>query len=152
MSSDMHFERAKTVSMGVDFTKLTPPTREELNKVSAVKSSGPLGISVVNNKNGRRVKLTNALFEFLGNPKRLKFIRDGEYLILGENLPHCTESVAFSKGKGTTIIYDVQFVWYVTEQFNLDYSERTSYSFHDVEVGTQEHEGDVITYAKIKMN
>ena len=138
---------------GVDFATLNHASADEL-KTTASKSGGArgvLGIAIVNNRNGNRMKFTQALHELLGSPTKLQFAIGGDYLYVGATIPHSTESVHFSEGTGKEIIYNKGFVAYLTKQFKLDFSECTSKSFHEVEIGTQEHEGQQITYAKIKM-
>ena len=142
------------VSRGIDFSRLTQVTADDL-KVAGVSRGGNsvYGISLVNtSQNGKRCKLTQGLHEVLGKPKKLQFVTDGDYLIIGETIPYCTEAVAFSKGTGTNIIYDSGFVHFLTSRFNLDFSGRTSIAFRDVEVETQEFEDEEITFARIKMS
>ena len=137
----------------MDFSKLKHVTPNDLQTARAVTGkSGTLGISVVNTeRNGKRVKLTMALFDALGSPKSLQFVCDGDNLIIGPKIPHCTVSVKFSSGTGANIIYDAGFVQYLTKQFNLDFSARTSIAFRDVEVCSQEFEGESFTFARIHM-
>jgi hypothetical protein len=88
----------------------------------------------------------------LGSPKKLQFVADDDYLIIGPKIPYSTESVRFSSGTGVNIIYDAGFVHYLSSQFNLDFSERTSMAFKDVELDTQDFEGSQITFARIRMS
>jgi len=138
-------------TLSIDFSQLSHATADEL-KVVGSERRGSNGFTVVNAaRNGKRAKLTIALHEALGSPKRLQFASDKNYLYIGKIIPHCTEYVSFSSGTGTNIIYDTGFVFYLTNQFNLDFSNCTSISFREIEIGTQEYEGQEITYAKIKM-
>jgi hypothetical protein len=135
----------------IDFENMTHVTADEL-QVAAAKSRGPMGISVVNTaKNGTRVSLTKALFEGLGSPKELQLVTDGDSLYIGDKIPHCTQSVPFSKGSGVNKIYNRGLVNYLTQRFKLDFTDCTSLSFRDVEIMTQEYEGGQITFAKICM-
>jgi hypothetical protein len=59
--------------------------------------------------------------------------------------------VPFSAGSGKNILYARGFVEYLTSRFDLDFTERTSMSFRDVEIRTQEYEGQQIIFAKIRM-
>jgi hypothetical protein len=134
----------------VDFSKLVHVTADDMKYVAA--KHGPLGIAVVNTtRNGARVSFTKALHEALDSPTTIQFVTDGDYLYLGQMIPHSTESVAFSTGKGTNIIYARGFVNYLTSHFNLDFTACTSISFTDIEIRRQEHEGKQIIFAKIKM-
>ncbi len=136
----------------IDFSTLTPVTSGDLKVVHTGKS-GSLGISIVNTaKNGKQVKLTKTLFESLGSPKELQFVTDGDYLFIGKTIPHSTVSIPFSSGKGENIIYRAPFVQYLTKRFELDFSKRTSFSFHDVEIESHEFEGEEIVYAKVRMS
>ena len=137
----------------LDFASLTHVSAEDLQVARAAGSNNDTySISVVHTKgNGKRVKLSKALFDKLGKPKKLQFVPNGEHLIIGKVIPHCTESVPFSSGTGVNIIYTSGFVHYLTNHFNLDFSERTSIAFRDVEICEQEFEGKDIIFAKIKM-
>ena len=136
--------------MSIDFSKMNHVTADEI-KIIGKSRSGSFSVSMVNNRNGKRFTLSKALHEFLGSPKRLQFVADGKYLYIGATIPHSTEFVTFSKGVGTTIIYDAGFVEYISRTFDLDYSNRTSISFSEIKIETHEHENEQITYARIKM-
>jgi hypothetical protein len=136
----------------LDFAAMAHVTPDDM-KAAHARRNGALGISVVNTeRNGKRVKLTQALLEGLGSPKELQFVPDGEYLIIGPKIPYSTEAVYFSSGKGSNIIYDAGFVQYLTKRFKLDFSERTSFAFKDVELETQDFEDEQITFARICMS
>jgi hypothetical protein len=134
----------------VDFSKLAHATADELKYAAA--KCGPLGIAIVNTvKNGVRVSFTKALHGALGSPTAIQFVADGDYLYLGQTIPYSTEFVPFSAGRGTNIIYARGFVNYLTKRFDLDFTDRTSMSFTDVEIRRQEYEGEQIIFARIKM-
>jgi hypothetical protein len=136
----------------VNFAEFEQVTADEL-AIEHTGKSGPLGISVVNTENnGKRVKFTKALLEELNNPRAIQFVTNGDYLYIGAKIPHSTASVAFSSGKGTNIIYSSGFVHYLVRKFKLDFDECTSLAFHDVEIRSQEFEGEEIIFAKIKMS
>jgi hypothetical protein len=135
----------------VDFSKLSHVTADEL-QVFGQEKSGTYGISVVNSRrNGMRVSLTQMLHKSLGSPKSLEFAIDGNYLYIGAEIPYSTQSVPFSTGIGTNIIYNRGFVNFLTKRFGLDFTQRTSISFRDITIETQEFEEREIVYAKIKM-
>jgi hypothetical protein len=134
-----------------DFSKLTQATADDL-QVDGQEKRGAYGISVVNSKkNGVRVVLTPKLHESLGSPKSLQFATDDDDLYIGAEIPYSTQSVPFSTGIGTNIIYSRKFVNFLVKRFQLDFTQRTSMSFREIVIETQEFEEREIVYAKIKM-
>ncbi|MDR1508586.1 MAG: hypothetical protein LBS53_03000 [Synergistaceae bacterium] len=147
MSQNTNFS---STNKSVDFSKLVHANADDLKCVAA--KHGPLGIAIVNTaRNGVRMSFTKALHEALGNPAAIQFATGGDYLYVGKTIPHSTESVPFSYGKGVNTIYARGFIIYLTNFFSLDFSNRTSISFTDVEIMEQEYEGEQIIFAKIKM-
>ena len=140
-------------SRGIDFAALTQVNADDMKSAGNARGgNGVLGISVVNTSaNGKRVKLTQALYERLGSPETLQFVPDDEHLIIGSKIPYCTQEVKFSAGRGKTIIYSSGFVLFLAKRFKLDFSDRSSMSFQEVEIGQQEFEGELVIFAKIKM-
>jgi hypothetical protein len=134
-----------------NFSKFSQVTADDIKVISKAKS-GSYGISVVNTEsNGVRVSFTKALHEALDSPEEIQFVTNGDYLYVGAKIPYATESIPFSSGKGKNVIYHRGFVDFLTNHFQLDFSKRTSLSFRDVRIKTQEFEEEEIVFAKIKM-
>lgn len=95
---------------------------------------GAISISIINTKgNGRRIKLSQALMEKLGNPREIQFrILDNKF-ILGCNLDENEKSFRFSKtAEGT--IYSSAIVNSMTEVLELDFTNVTSVTLTNIRV------------------
>lgn len=87
--------------------------------------SGKLSFSVVNSeKNGKRVALSEALFQALGQPEQVSFSFGDSKLAIGGELPLDAPKHKFSPTKTAHIIYDSELVRAITEMFSLDFSGR----------------------------
>jgi len=97
-------------------------------------NNGKPSICIVNSeRNGKRLMLSEALFQLLESPKKLSFLFKENHLAIANEFPK-TEAIKFSPDKRSHIIYSSGLVQDIVKKFNLDYSNRTSLSFNDIEV------------------
>jgi hypothetical protein len=135
-------------------------TKLDLNEVMskavevAVNSSSRAGrgrasLSIVNNINGRRVKLSCDFHDKLSNPKFVQFLmlKEDSLLFVAEKLPNAAKNYKLSVKSNGAIAYNAGLVNQITEDFGLDYSLVTSKSFTDIEF--QESDGIVVAIVKI---
>lgn len=93
---------------------------------------GGISVSVINTKsNGRRLKLSQALMDKLGNPSEIQFRTLKNKIILGCNLDENAESFKFSKTAGGTI-YSSAIVTSITEFLELDFTNVTSITITNI--------------------
>lgn len=83
-------------------------------------------------RNGKRLSISNALFDLLGQPKQLAIAFTDTQLALGSELPMNAQKYPFSPDKYTHIIYRSAVVHQIIKQFGLDFSDVTSKSYTDV--------------------
>ena len=99
------------------------------------RASNICSLSVVNAKgNGKRIRFSGALHDALGNPISVQVVKDGNRLVVGERLPGAEKTYRFSPDEVTNIIYSAVLVFWLTEKFGLDYSDRTSRTFTDIKI------------------
>lgn len=101
---------------------------------SISRASGEAGVmSIVKAKTGNRQTLSKELLQELNNPERVQIAFTEGSVIIGERLPNNNSSfnVKISGAKG--IIYSSQLVKEITDWFELDFSNRTSITFNEVE-------------------
>lgn len=106
-----------------------------LNNISSKGGSAKVSLSIVNSdNNGKRISFTSTLLEKLDNPSALQFVLSKEdgCVVIGEELRPDERKIVFSK-KGSNVLYCGGIIKEITETFNLDYSDKTSQSFDNIE-------------------
>lgn len=101
---------------------------------SVSRESGAAGVvSVVNTKSGKRITLSKKLIVKLNNPKSIQIAFTEDSIIIAEELPDNKSlfNIKINNGKG--IIYSAQLVMEITELFNLEFNNKTSITFGEVE-------------------
>jgi len=131
---------------GFDISKFRPATSTSVSRGSVT----PGVLSVVNSeKNGKRVSLPRSVMERLNNPKTLQFAFTDEEIAVGERLSGDNATFTPRRDKeGRALIYAANLVREITEHFGLDFTNRVSITFHDVEY----HEVDGYPFAIISVN
>lgn len=106
--------------------------QSESKSVSRASSAAGV-VSVINAKSGKRITLSKKLLVKLNNPKSIQIGFTEENIIIAEELPNNKSlfNIKISNGKG--IIYSAQLVTEVTELFDLEFNNKTSITFADVE-------------------
>ena len=87
---------------------------------------------VYTHRNGKRLSVSNALFDLLGKPKELAIAYTDTQLALGSELPMDAQRYAFSPDKYSHIIYRSAIVTEIIKHFGLDFEGITSMSFSNV--------------------
>lgn len=101
---------------------------------SKTRVSGEAGvISIVKAKTGNRITCSKELLEELNDLEKIQVAFTKDSIIIGEKLPNNESSFNIKKSgsKGTT--YSTQLVNQVSEMFELDFSDKTSITFNEVE-------------------
>jgi hypothetical protein len=117
--------------------------------VSISREIGEAGVmSIVNSKsNGKRISLSKDLLDRLNNPESVQFAFNTDSVVIGEKLPIVENSFSIRKDK-KGIIYASQLVEEITKEFSLDFSNRTSVTFHQAKYRTMGNY--IIAIVKIK--
>ena len=101
---------------------------------SITRTIGKAGaISIVNAKTGNRIKIAKECYSAIGNPPKVQFALSDNNLILGEKVLDNNNDFNVKEISGKAIIYSSALVKEITENFNLDFSNRTSLTFSDVQ-------------------
>lgn len=88
-------------------------------------------ITVVNNKNSKRMKFSKDILKKLKNPKFVQCGFRGNAFIVFESEEHVGHCLKGDEEQ-PSIIYNAELVERLTQLFSLDYTERTSYSVGEV--------------------
>ncbi|VDG98616.1 Uncharacterised protein [Lysinibacillus sphaericus] len=101
---------------------------EEIMPVKNVSTKGA-ALSIVNNKNGKRVKIATPILVELNSPNAVRFLVnqvEREVYIVAAQAEEVAHNLA---GKSTkNMVYSAGLVERLTSLFELDYSSRTSHS------------------------
>lgn len=112
-------------------TPRTSSLLEELEEILPSKTISKRGaaLSIVNNRNGKRIKIANSILAQLDSPTAVRFLmneEDQKVYILAAQANEVGYSLAGKPTKNT--VYSVGLVDRLTSLFELDYSSRTSHS------------------------
>jgi len=101
-------------------------------------SNGICSVNIVNNKNGKRISFSKTLSMKLGLQNTIDIVafEDDGVILLLKNLPHDDKSTFGLRGDDKKIIYSAELVEILTEIFNLDFSTKTSRSFTNISINS----------------
>ncbi|WP_373205877.1 hypothetical protein [Clostridium tertium] len=113
------------------------------------KTSTEAGVmSVINSKNSRRITLDKDVMSELSNPEMISISFSDDSMAIAEKLPNNDNLLKVSKSGGKGVIYSAGLVSEITNKYMLDFSNRTSITFSDVEY--IQHNGFTIAIIKVK--
>lgn len=119
------------------------------NNTCAVTGTGnsKLSVSIVNNINGKRITISKSLSESLSLSTSAYFLpveETSQLLISAAPIGEQSTPVALSD-KGKKICYNSKFVQKLSACFKLDFTDKTSMSFTEIEINTStEHSVAVV--------
>lgn len=91
-------------------------------------------ISLINSKkNGKRLSLSSALLEYLNNPETVQIGLGDDSIVIGEVLESCDLNYTVRRQDSKGMIYAGGLVEEITSTYGLDFSDRVSITFHEVE-------------------
>jgi len=126
--------------------------KDKANELPPVKTRviGSMAITVVRHKCGNRVTITPTLYEALGSPETVQFsiVTEEQVLLIGKEL-NMKNSYKISTTRKPTI-YRESLTKQIAVGFHLDFSEKSSITFSDVEVDSPE-DGTMIAVVKMKV-
>ena len=106
-------------------------------------------ISIINTeKNGKRIELSKSLMEVLENPKKVQFVLSDNTLAISERITGNDISFNVKPSGKKGIVYSAKLICEITQNFELDYSEKRCRTFSDVEY--VEDDGFQVALIKIK--
>jgi hypothetical protein len=116
---------------------ITKPKSSDKSRTKSVKGVA----SAINSKaNGKRFTLSKELMELLGNPESVEIGFTDIGIVLSKKLPENGAEFRIRKCGNKGVIYSSSLVQEITEQFDLDFSDKVSITFVDAE--ELEVEGD----------
>lgn len=116
------------------------------NAIKSVANSG--GFSIVKAETGNRITLSKQGYEHLGKPSIMQFAFNDTSLIIGEKLPNNKNDFNVKDSNGKAIVYSTPLVTEVAEAFELNFDNRTSMTFGDIQY--TKNEDSPVIIVKIK--
>lgn len=118
-----------------------------IKKFNSVSNKRGGYISIVKSTNGTRLTISKKVNEHLGFPEELFIGFENEYLIIFNAKGLDASNVKLqSNNKQKLTIYNTGLVNLIIEQFDLDYTDKTSQSFTD---GHFKEQGRPVLYVKM---
>jgi hypothetical protein len=98
------------------------------------KNTGKAGVfSVVKSDNGNRITIVNEIMEKLNNPYMLQIAFSNDSIAISEKIPNNDSLFNIRRSGNKSIIYSTKLVKMIAEMYELDFSNRTSITFYEVE-------------------
>jgi len=116
------------------------------NAIKSVANSG--GFSIVKARTGSRITLSKQGYEHLGKPSTMQFASNDTSLIIGEKLPNNENDFNVRDSNGKAIVYSTPLVTEVAEAFELNFDNRTSMTFGDIQYTNNEDSPVIIVKIK----
>lgn len=114
---------------------------EKINDFKAVKSRENSNhkrvingaISLINTKSGKRLIMAKALISNLNNPSKVVIGLSKNKLAIGPKLPDNENYFTVKDYKGKGVIYSADLAKEISENFKLDFSDKTTITFTEIE-------------------
>lgn len=116
------------------------------NIIRATSNNG--GFSVVKAETGNRATIAKQGYEHLEKPNTLQFAFSDTSIIIGANLPNNNNDFNVKDSNGKAIIYSTPLVTEIATAFELDFSNRTSMTFGDIQYTNSEDSPVIIVKIK----
>ena len=117
------------IKESVDLDSFKPSESKTINKCSAEAGA----MSVINSKTGKRIIVSREIMEKLNKPERVVMSFAVDKIAIGEQLPNNDNYINIKVLKSKGIIYSAGIVKEITDLYKLDFSNKTSITFLDVE-------------------
>lgn len=117
------------------------------NSKGVVNNSRGGGMSVVNAKTGKRITISKLILDHIKVQDRIQFAFSDNEIAVGRELPDNENyfNIKISKSKGN--VYCAGLVLEITELYDLDFNEKTSITFDNVQY--QNIQGDNVVIIKV---
>lgn len=107
---------------------------KKVSSMNVIRTIGKAGaISIVNADTGKRITIAKECYSAIGNPSKIQFALNENSFIIGEKVLEDNNDFNVKVSNGKAIIYSSALVKEITENFNLDFSNKTSLTFSDVQ-------------------
>lgn len=122
-------EENSDIKESVDLDLFKPSESKIRNK--GIAEAGVM--SVVNAKTGKRIVISKEIMEKLNKPERIVVSFAEDKIAIGEQLPNNDNYINIKVLKSKGVVYSSGIVKEITDFYKLDFSNKTSITFFDVE-------------------
>lgn len=91
------------------------------------------GVSVINAKTGKRVSINKKIMDYIKIEDKIQFAFSENEIAIGKELYNNKNYFNIKRSKGKGIIYCSELVFEITKLYNLDFSDRTSITFDNIQ-------------------
>ena len=117
------------IKESVDLDSFKPSESKSINK--GIAEAGIM--SIINSKTGKRIIVSREIMEKLNKPERVVMSFAVDKIAIGEQLPNNDNYINIKVLKSKGVIYSAGIVKEITDLYKLDFSNKTSITFLDVE-------------------
>lgn len=123
-------EQPEIMSMNFADIDFRPAMSKQLSRTFGK----PSELSIVNTEgHGKRIALSVAIRKNIGSPDEVQIAFNDRGMFLGEYFPGIDNSFTLRKSGNKSVIYSKELVEEVTKLFDLDFTNRTTISFYEVQ-------------------
>lgn len=90
-------------------------------------------VGIVNSKSVKKISISREAVSRMNNPKYISISLSRDSFAIGEELPNNNNLLNIKTDNGKAVIYSSELVSEITDKYGLDFSNRTSITFSDVE-------------------
>lgn len=126
---------------------LTKPNSKSNSRGTGARTSRGMATIVNSNKNGKRITFAKKLLEKLGISETVDVSITRNGIVIGSKIPENAETFTLRTSGSKGVIYSYSLAEEISAVFELDFSERVSMTFTEVEFI---NDGDYF-YAEIKI-
>jgi hypothetical protein len=116
------------------------------NIIRATSNKG--GFSIVKAKSGNRTTIAKQGYEYLGKPNTLQFAFSDTSIIIGVNLPNNDNDFNVKDSNGKAIVYSTPLATKIAKTFELNFDNRTTMTFGDIQYTNSEDSPVIIVKIK----
>lgn len=117
------------IKESIDLDSFKPSESKSIKK--GIAEAGVM--SIINSKTGKRIIVSNEIMEKLNKPERIVMSFSEDKIAIGEQLPNNDNYINIKVLKSKGVIYSAGIVKEITDLYKLDFSNKTSITFFDVE-------------------
>ena len=117
------------IKESIDLDSFKPSESKSIKK--GIAEAGVM--SIINSKTGKRIIVSNEIMEKLNKPERVVMSFSEDKIAIGEQLPNNYNYINIKVLKSKGVIYSAGIVKEITDLYKLDFSNKTSITFLDVE-------------------
>lgn len=149
ISGDQADEPKKELSKAERFSKLLSEAKP-VDALAATRFHVVNGVvTIVSSKgNGKRIALPQSVLARLGNPKTIGIGYNSTGIFIGEKHSRIQGDFTLKTQGSKGIVYSASLVNEITVRFDLNFSDKVSMTFYDIEYS--EEEGHLIAYIQLR--